>query len=483
MEMCVLSDLTYRYIGFEKYCGGIKLKRKAKIISLLLIFVLLFSVNVASQEITQKEAKNDLHYLINRIEEVHPNIYFHLSENDAENRIDILKNELNKKEKWSKIEIYRMFSPFLASFKDGHTRFEIWNQINQYYNNGGKVIPIDIKFIGDQILLYKNYKKSDMEKDIEILAINGIEIEKIIDTLAKRISHKNRVFAYANIERLFPLYLWANFDFNEEYNLKLKKSDGEIFQTQLKGITQKERNKLKEEKTDNWLLDFPESKSAFLTVNTFNGTLKDEFEKDMDAFFKEIANRDINNLFIDISENGGGNTDLARYLFEYIYNKPYNLFEEVKIKYSDYTAQQKFNFFSNIYYNVRKNEDNIIVFKPDEKIPEDKEFRFNGNVYIITSNYTFSTAADFAAMVKDYNAGKIIGEETGGLASTYGDVIQDELPNSELNFGVSYKYFLRPAGFDDGQGVKPDKEININKIKYWHGKDKYQKRIVRSIIY
>lgn len=443
----------------------------------------MLSVNVASQEISQKEAEKDLLYLKNRIEEVHPNIYFYLSEKDAENRIEILKNELSKKEEWTSIEIYRLFSPFLTSFKDGHTRFEIWNQFNKYYNNGGKIIPIDIKFIGDKVLIYKNYKQPSMDKDIEIISINGIEIDNIIDKLLNRVSHENRAFAYANIERNFPLYLWANFGFNEIYNLKLKNSDGETFQTQLKGITQKERNKKKEEKSENWLLDFPEYKSAFLTINTFNGSLKEEFKKDMDSYFQEIDKRDINNLFIDISENGGGNTDLARYLFEYLYSKPYNLFSEVKIKYSKYAAQQKFNFFSKIYYNFKKNEEDIIVFKPDKKITENKRYRFNGNVYVITSNYTFSTAADFAAMVKDYNAGKIIGEETGGLASTYGDVIKDKLPYSELNFGVSYKYFLRPAGFDDGQGVQPDTKLNINKFKYWNDKDKYQKLIVRSIIY
>lgn len=443
----------------------------------------MFSLNVASQELTQTEAEEDLYYLINRIEEVHPNIYFHLSEKEAENRVEILITELNKKEGWSNIEIYRMFSPFLASFKDGHTRFEIWKQFNQYYNHGGKVIPIDIKFIDNQVLIYKNYRQTAVDKDIEIISINGIEIGKIIDTLVNGISHENRAFVYANIERLFPLYLWANFDFKEIYDLKVKNSNREIFQIQLEGITQKERNKQREDQSENWLLDFLEYKSAFLTINTFNGSLKEEFEKDMDAYFEELDKKDIENLFIDISENGGGNTDLARYLFEYIYNKPYNLFEEVKIKYSNYTSQQKFNFFSNIYYNMKKNEDDIIVFKPDEKIPEENPFRFKGNVYIITSNYTFSTAADFAAMVKDYKAGKIIGKETGGLASTYGDVIQDKLPNSGLNFGVSYKYFLRPAGFDNGQGVKPDEEIDINKLKYWYDKDKYQRMIVRSIIY
>lgn len=52
----------------------------------------------------------------------------------------------------------------------------------------------------------------------------------------------------------------------------------------------------------------------------------------------------------------------------------------------------------------------------------------------------------FAALIKDLEAGKIVGEETGGLASSYSDVFSCRLPNSGLRLGISYKYFHRPEG-------------------------------------
>ena len=75
---------------------------------------------------------------------------------------------------------------------------------------------------------------------------------------------------------------------------------------------------------------------------------------------------------------------------------------------------------------------------------------------MLISSHTFSSAADFAATIKDYNIGILIGEETGGLATCYGDVYGFDLPNTHLAAGVSHKYFIRPSGIDDDQGVLPD---------------------------
>lgn len=86
---------------------------------------------------------------------------------------------------------------------------------------------------------------------------------------------------------------------------------------------------------------------------------------------------------------------------------------------------------------------------------------FNKNVYVLVGPGTFSAAADFAAMVKDLKAATVVGEETGGLASSYGDVLSFILPNSKLQLGVSFKYFVRCGGFDDKRGVIPDIAVQI----------------------
>jgi hypothetical protein len=45
-----------------------------------------FTYPVSSLEVTQNEAVKDLDYLFNRIEEVHPNIYFHQSREETQKR-------------------------------------------------------------------------------------------------------------------------------------------------------------------------------------------------------------------------------------------------------------------------------------------------------------------------------------------------------------------------------------------------------------
>ncbi|MCF8008610.1 MAG: hypothetical protein K9K32_02490 [Halanaerobiales bacterium] len=458
--------------------------RKGLLITLLLIIVLFFSINVLSEDtISNKKAVQDLDFLVNRLKEVHPNLYFELDKSKADNMVNDIKDKLYKKERWTAIEIYRLFAPFVASFKDGHTILSFNSELINLDQNKQRLLPLDIRIINKEVLIKKSYTVQDIEKGTKVLAVNGIEINKILSEIKKMISSENDSLAYARIEKAFSIYLWAVYNFEGSYQLKLKDKKGKGYSLEVKGITKEiydiQRSKKQRE---NWKLDFPIKNTAYLTINTFNGSLKEEFKVEIDKYFEEINKRKINNLFIDLSENGGGNTDLAKYLVDYIYDKPYSLFNQVTMKYSNYAFKDRSNIFIKIYYQLKMNEDNLIFFKSNKIQPKDNELRFKGNIYLITADYTFSTATDFAAIIKDYGIGTIIGEETGGLASSYGDMISGRLPNSNLPFGISYKYFLRPAGFDNKRGVLPDIEIKINKLKFWYDKDQYQRMIINKTL-
>jgi C-terminal processing protease CtpA/Prc len=107
-----------------------------------------------------------------------------------------------------------------------------------------------------------------------------------------------------------------------------------------------------------------------------------------------------------------------------------------------------------------KTKNNCYLIKQPSIKPWNNPFRFHGNIYVLTSEFTFSSASNFACTIKDY---KIIGQETGGLASCYGPAIALKLPNTKIDFQVSYLHVLRPAGFDDGHGVIPDILIENDK--------------------
>jgi hypothetical protein len=64
-------------------------------------------------------------------------------------------------------------------------------------------------------------------------------------------------------------------------------------------------------------------------------------------------------------------------------------------------------------------------------------------------------------VVKDCKAGIIAGEETGGRASFFGDIVHVSLPHTGLSCGIGTRFFMRRAGYDDRRGVLPDLVLDV----------------------
>ncbi len=198
----------------------------------------------------------------------------------------------------------------------------------------------------------------------------------------------------------------------------------------------------------------------------------ENFKVFLDSTFKFIEEKNIKNLIIDVRNNGGGNSNCGKFFLTYLTKEPYVMFSECNVKYSKKVKnmyKQNIPKWMQIFpFYYLSNNSKILYTSKDGYIHENKtepykhdisEPFFSGNVYILIGNYTFSSATDFAAVFKDYGFGILIGEETGGLATCYGDLLMFNMPNSGLSFCVSHKYFVRPGGFDDCKGVIPDYEV------------------------
>ncbi len=92
---------------------------------------------------------------------------------------------------------------------------------------------------------------------------------------------------------------------------------------------------------------------------------------------------------------------------------------------------------------------------------------FTGQTYLLIDNGTFSSATDFAAMFRDYNVGTILGYETGGVPTSFGDMHMFTLRHSAIPCGVSFKRFYapKPKPGDDVRGVQPDVPWNDALLK------------------
>jgi len=439
------------------------MKKIKKTISFFLVFILLTLIafqTCGEQLLSSEEAIEDARYLRDRLETIHPNLYFATKKEAVENRFDDILDRLRAEENWSKKALYRELAPFVAGFKDGHTFLSVHEEFEKYAAAGGKLFPLLVRIHDGRISVTANLRGTKPGAGTLITAINGVAAGEVVRKMENLVGAARKPFIERKISRNFPIYLWVLFEFDGLYSIDYKTKDGREEKLNTAGITidryRERKDQVLGKRELNWELSFPRKDVALLTLNTFRGNLKKEFQKFVKNSFRRIKSQDAKYLIIDLRNNGGGSTELSDYLYRYVSGKPFRTFAEVRVRYSKPVRKEQ-NILNPItLFRVKVLGEELITYRNDYHVPPKPKYRFDGELFVLTGPGTFSTAADFAATIKDVDAGKIVGAETGGLASSYGDVFSGELPNSGLDFGVSYKHFIRTGGFDDGRGVIPD---------------------------
>ena len=69
--------------------------------------------------------------------------------------------------------------------------------------------------------------------------------------------------------------------------------------------------------------------------------------------------------------------------------------------------------------------------EPNDRI---SELTYTGKIYILTAVRTFSSATDFAAAISDNKLGEIVGETSGNMPTSYGDILTFQTPHAGLVF-------------------------------------------------
>ncbi|MEN8126084.1 MAG: S41 family peptidase [Bacteroidota bacterium] len=207
---------------------------------------------------------------------------------------------------------------------------------------------------------------------------------------------------------------------------------------------------------------------------------KRDFYNNVDSIFAKIHNDSIGNLIIDIRNNPGGNSELADYLISCIYSKPYKGNSKILIKRSEQYYKYMRGYFSWWFkpfltfikqINDYKHTPVGMVYEDIKgfKNPINIKYRFKGKIYLLINSNTFSTALGFATVIKDYEIGHIIGEQTKSEVNEFGDIYPFDLPNSGLWVWTSAKRYIRPSGELTIGGLKPDtfvEDVNDNILEY-----------------
>jgi C-terminal processing protease CtpA/Prc len=429
----------------------------------ILLFMSTVSVFGQIENLSREQMIQDIDTLFSLFEQVHPDMYAVYPKQLLDKEIEKVKSELMPS--GDIFYFYTQIAPLVAKLGDGHTGISFpHNSLEIVPNILFFPFPVKITYPHRVIRVQKDYTQTQNTIPIgaQITSINNRQANDIVQKMMDYTSGEKDFFKTERLEYVFtPLIytLYRDSIFTIEYLYNQKK-----YSVQVKGISYEERYE-KPQKSSS-VSNEPYIFSTLLDKNIgiieFNQFVDlDRFKVFLDSTFQVLQQENIGNLIIDIRKNGGGNSALGDELLQYISPVPFSQYGKTIVKYSDILKQ-----FHETYNNwIISNPNGITIYDSEELIElRENDLRYTGNVFLLISHYTFSSATDFSWAFKYFKIGTVIGEETGGLAVCFGDIITPKLPNSGLFYSISWKKFYDYGATDENiHGTLPDYNVEAEK--------------------
>jgi hypothetical protein len=395
-----------------------------------------------------KELQEDFNQMRQTLEDNHANLYEYTNKEsfdklfEQQYQLIVQSMTLN--------EFFKLLTPITARVGCGHTN--LWMP-DEYWDLGpGKLFPLEIKLIEGYAVVTGDYNNKSWIPDGSIvLEINGISINDIIEEMKTNYSADafNKNFILSQIERRFSMIYARRFGFPEKFTVtyalpgRKTRATAELQPANIRAVRAVIFQNFNHPELEFEVIE--EKSTAIMTIQTF--IYYDRvpmFKAFLNNCFKEIHEKKIENLILDLRSNDGGDPFCAAPLFSYLEHEPVPYFAESYGKYSRFA----------------------------EPIPM-AEIRFTGNLFTLINGRCFSTNGHFCSLLKYHKIGKFVGTEGG---ATYkcnaGKNTEIHLRNTRIMmcFGRS-TYAAAVKDMDKTRGILPDYTVEQTYRDFLDGKD------------
>ena len=367
-------------------------------------------------EISKEQAIKDLKYVFDTVSANHPAL---LTDGNAENEFNSsyvkLRRELMSKDSVTVNELWEKSAKLVCTLDDAHTIVTVSG--TEYVNGGNEI--------------------STAYRSGTLLSIDGISADSMKEHFKNVFPYEPQVSFYADymLGEALQYGSWLTL-------LGADVSDG--IDVVFSGNNETKHFDMTDEPPERKQLElcsYKIDKENSLGVFTLNRCeMSQEYTDRLSEFFGVVRDNNIGNIAVDLRSNGGGTTEVINEFLRYINISDYKLVGGMDIR----------------------NGGKLISYRDEITPNKPVDNAFDGRVYVLTSQYTFSSAMDFATVIQDNGIGKVIGEIPGNMPTAYGDKRGFQLPESKLVLSVSYKKFYRVDINKSEEPLIPDCTVNAD---------------------
>lgn len=453
------------------------------------------------------DLQKDYSLLRKILEAKHPSLYWYNSKEKIDRYFDKyyaeIKDSMNEQQ-----FAWLVVAPMIQKIHCGHTSVSMSRAYAKWVKGKGiPSFPLYMKIWNDTMAVTANlnYKKDSIfKRGTLITSVNGVTNKLMIKYMMEFLPEDGYAenVNYLRLSANFPYFHRNIFGLSKNYTVTYKDSTGAEQKTTVPlfipgkdslrkdSIARAEKKNLPKENKllqDRSLVIDSSGKFALMTVNTFaEGHLRGFFRRS----FKELKEKNIPNLIIDLRSNGGGRVGMSTLFTKYISRKPFRVADTLFTPsrglgpYTKYIRGGILNNLEMFFISRKKEDGNYHIRRMEKHFFQPKANAFAGKIYVLINGPTFSAAALFCNAVKGQDNIILVGEETGG--GWYGNdgiMIPDiTLPETKVRVRLPLfrlvQYNHPPV---KGTGIPPDIYIGTNYDALLKGYDKKMEEVIKMI--
>ncbi|RFM30276.1 S41 family peptidase [Deminuibacter soli] len=454
------------------------------------VLILLFAscasrkgIAVADRRYAPEQARADVVLLKKILEANHPSLYWYTPKDSIDYYFNAVTAGIT--DSLTEQQFKNKVSWVVSKIRCGHTAVR---NSKAYYRETGKVprpqFPLIIKTWKDSMVVLANLFKNDtvFTRGTVITGINGLSNKQMLDSMFQLISTDGYSdnFKSQVISMNFPGYYRNSFGISDKYTINYLDSTGKphtgtignydvkadtakksVAVQHLPPLTRRELRRADLSAKRSLRIDTA-THTAYMRLTTFSeGRLRRFFARS----FRQLHQQQVQNLIIDLRENGGGSIALSNKLTRYLSDHPFVTADTLatpsrRLRYGKY-IHPAWVYWISMHFAAHKQADGRYHFIHYEKHaykPYTKN-HFSGQVYVLQGGYTFSAATMFIANIKSQPNVTTTGEETGG--GSYGNssvhLPSVRLPNTGLQVVLPlFRVVINSKQPKTGRGLIPD---------------------------
>ena len=493
-----------------------------KILPVLLVLILASCSSVKNHNahlndlISVDKLKADVDVTYKKMKDLHPKLYWYISEKSLTFKFDSLKSTITQPLK--SYDFYKKLAPIVGAVGQGHmivlAKTKLYDKATIAAKKKMGIGPLsqfEFELFDNKMYVSKNksYDKS-IKVGTEVLEVNGKKTQDYLKEYNTFFTSDgyNKTFKKNRLPRWFGRF-FTNENGSKDtlnYTFKFRDSIKNIaiyrkvvdtagtgkkkekiltdFENEKAKIAAKAlKNKKKVEGFDPETKEYRRNlrfieKDSTIAVMKIRGFSIGDSDAFYEESFKKIQDYKSKTLIIDLRYNGGGRLleikDLYSYLAEkdFIFLKESPVASKTSLWHADYLKGAWYWLPLKItaapivygieYFSVHKKEDGNHYLSMMTKPKPIKETAFKGKIYVLINGGSFSASSIISSNLQGSKRATFVGEETGGAynGTIAGQMPNEKIPNSGLKLHVGLigciPYYQTEK---EGRGIFPDVEI------------------------